>query len=106
MAHFTKRSFRTTYETTIALPGTDLVTHAHQQLSKLLMLVGWEDEDACEIVRIPGEFLFREEAQDVVILGVIGIGEDEEVVEKGDDIVEDGLVIEEEFGEQGKVLCV
>lgn len=70
------------------------------------MLVGREDEDACEIVRIPGKFLFREEAQDVVILGVIGIGEDEEVVEEGHDIVKDGLVIEEEFGEQGKVLRV
>lgn len=57
------------------------------------MLVGREDEDACEIVRIPGELLFREEPQDVVILGVIGVGENEEVVEEGDDVVEDGLMI-------------
>lgn len=68
------------------------------------MLVRREDEDARKIVRVPGQFLFGEISQDVVILGVFGIGVGEDVVEEGGDIKEDGLVVEKELREQRQVL--
>lgn len=70
-----------------------------------------ENEDAGEIVVVPTHLLLAEEADNLPTLllrvgdAVVGYIVHEEVVVKGSDVVEDRFVVEEEFGEKGKVLA-
>ena len=68
-------------------------------------LPGREDQDAGEVVVVPGHFFFAEEAYYLAVGVCVGGGGrgplDEEVVEEGGDVEEDGFGVEEEFGEEG-----
>lgn len=82
-------------------------------------LPGRKDQDAGYVIVIPRHFLFAEETDDLAV-GCVGRGgargatrgarrlgfEDESVVQEGGSIEEDGFRFEEEFGEEGEVLCV
>ena len=70
---------------------------------------GREDEDAGEVVVVPGHLFLAEEADDLLGRGVGCEGAwrrrvHEEVVVEGGNVEEDGFVVEEEFREEGEVL--
>lgn len=70
-----------------------------------------ENEDAGEVVVVPAHLLLAEEADNLPTLllrvgdAVVGCIVHEEVVVEGSDVVEDGFIVEEEFGKKGKVLA-
>lgn len=59
---------------------------------------------------VPGEFFFREKSDYLacrgLLFGIAVLGVDEKIIFEAGDIKEDGFVVEEEFGEEGKVLAV
>jgi hypothetical protein len=87
--------FRTTEST---LTPTQLVAHAHEQLTQATFLPGWKDQNASHIVVIPAHLFLAEEAHNLSF-GVLRIRKHENVVSECGDIVEDGLCVEEELGE-------
>lgn len=94
--------FRTTES---AFTPTQLVAHAHQQLTQATFLPGWKDQNASYIVVVPAHLFLAEEAYDLSF-GVLRIRKHEKVISKCGDIVEDGLCVEEELGEQGEILGI
>ena len=88
-----------------AFTPTQFVAHAHQQLTQATFLPWWKDQNASHIVVVPAHLFLAEEAHDLSF-GVLRICKHEKVVSKCRDIVEDGLCVEEEFGEQGGILGI
>lgn len=81
------------------------VAHAHQHLPQTLPLPRRENQNAGQIIVVPAHLLFAEEANDLARPGH-GVGVDEQVVQKGGDIVKDGLGVEEQLPEEGQILRV
>lgn len=95
----------------------DFVGYAHEERAEAFALPGREDQDAGEVVVVPGHFLLGEEADYLAAwlydrdkIGV-GIGRrgrrgvNEEVVLEAGDVEEDRFVVEKELGEEGEVLA-
>ena len=94
-----------------------MVGCADEDLSETTSLKGRKDQKTSEVVVVPAHFLFAVEADDltlrwwccwVAVAALLGGGGmlHQEVVEEGGDVEEDGLGVEEEFGEEGEVLGV
>lgn len=86
-----------------ALDLAQLVAELDQQPPEALLLVGREDEDARHVVLLSGLLLLGEVAHDVEPT-LVPLRH--HVEEEGVGVVVEGLVVEEELGEQAKVLCV
>lgn len=83
-----------------------------------MLLPRRKDQDASQIIIIPAHLLLAEEADDLILShGRVsielcagyawrGIMRDEQIVEEGCDIVEYRFRVEEELGEETKILCV
>ena len=50
-------------------PPRELVRHAHQDATQPFALPGREDQDAGQVVVVPRQFLFGEEADDLAGMG-------------------------------------
>lgn len=62
------------------------------------MLVWREDKDTRKVIRVPGELLFGEEAEDVVslirvIVGIVRVGKNEYIIEERYNVEKDGFVV-------------
>jgi hypothetical protein len=101
-----------------ALSLAHLITRAHEYLAKALFLPRWEYQYARQIVVVPAHLLLAEEAHHLFLLTYsifaqagnrnirCRIVRDEQVVEEGRDIVEDGFGVEEQLREEAEVLSV
>lgn len=103
-AQFRKRFFWTTQP---AFALAKFVAYGHEDLTKTTFLPGWKYDDASEVVVIPTEFFFAEEANDLGAWRMgRSIGIDKEVVEKRCYVIEHRLSVEEQLGEEGEVLGI
>ena len=88
-----------------AFATTQFVAHAHQQLTQTTFLPGWKDQNASHIIVVPAHLFLAEEAHDLSFC-ILRIRKHEKVVSECRDIVENGLCVEEEFGEQAEILGI
>lgn len=99
-------------------PLAYLITRTHQYLPEALLLPRRKDQDTRQVVVIPTHLLLTEEAHHLILkywrvdielcirYAWRRIVRDEEVVEEGCHIVEDGLRVEKELCEQTQILRV
>ena len=104
------------------LTSPQLITRRHQHLSPSLLLPGRKNADTSQVVAIPAHLLLAKEPHDLtrafspsiyslyakpcVCDARHGVLEYEQVIQKCSDIVEHGLGVEEQFGEEREVLRV
>lgn len=87
------------------LPFAQLVADGHEHLPEAALLPGRKHEDAREVVVVPAHLLLAEEADD--LRAAAGrVREDQQVVQEGRHVVEDGFCVEEQLREEGEVLRV
>lgn len=84
----------------LALPLGELVGEFHEQVAEPLALVLRQREDAGNVVALGG-FLFLAEVADQVAAVLVAGGH--AVEEERVDVVVEGFVVEEEFGEEAEV---